>query len=86
MAYERVKPTYIDLSIEEFCAVSYHIFKFPMCIFLVYLNNVQTVDCMLHIDSGDSNSDELIRLKESKVFSQVDHYAAICALIFSYVT
>jgi hypothetical protein len=41
---------------------------------------------MLHIDSGGSNSDEPKRLKELNVFSQVDHFAGICVLIFSYVT
>jgi hypothetical protein len=41
---------------------------------------------MLYIDNGGSTNYELIRLKESKVFSQVDHYAAICVLIFSDVT
>jgi len=41
---------------------------------------------MLHIDSGGSTSDELTRLKESNVFSQVDHYAAICVFIFYYIT
>jgi len=41
---------------------------------------------MLRIDSGDCNSDELLRLKESKVFSQVEHYVSICIFIFSDVT
>jgi len=41
---------------------------------------------MLHNGSGRSFSDELLRLKESEVFSKVDHYAAICILIFSYAT